>query len=91
MIKTMSLSLGLLKVCFKCKFESSERKNSSHVLELSNSFVFSLVWDLRGVYLKTQGKLYQSLDLKSSFGGDSVATQRSFKVQNLWVESQSHK
>ena len=33
--------------------------------------------------LKTHGKHYQSLDLKSSYGGDSVAAQRSFKVRNL--------
>ena len=49
--------------------------------------MFSLVWDLRGVYLKTQEKFYQDQDFQSRFGGDLVATQRSFKVQNLWVES----
>ena len=53
--------------------------------------MFSLVWDLRGVYHKTQEKLYQDQDFQSRFGGNSVAAQRSFKVQNLWVESQSHK
>ena len=37
-----------------------------------NSYVFALVWDLRGVCLRTHGKLYQYQDLQSRFGGDSV-------------------
>lgn len=35
--------------------------------------MFALVRDLRGVYLRTHGKLYQYQDLQSRFGGDLVA------------------
>ena len=37
-----------------------------------NSCVLALLWDLRGVYLRTYGKLYQDQDLQSRFGGDSM-------------------
>ena len=38
-----------------------------------NSYVFAFVWDLRGVYLRTHGKLYQYQDLQSRFGSGLVA------------------